>query len=671
MDRNTYPEALAAFYIDTGADHKRPTKKAKKKFWRRFLPSLRAFTLGELVVVIVIIGILASISVAGFSFAADRAQSFSAKTSAQSVARQVAAMYTFDTSQKLGDIFDEAHARGDFVDLNVFLVDINGNQVDSAGDTSITADWDAFFSAGAQVRVCNAANWSADISPVGVLSGSLQPSKTWYATDGVKGCDGPLIDGALPAAPSLSAYPGDTLVSATISGVLASDEVSDLEYSTDGGTTWTSVGLAQTFMLTGLQNDVPVSIVVRAENILGHGPVSNTVTVTPFVPQWIQLGVPTAFSGTDGMVSGLGFGFEARLSADGTRFVAGGNDHTHGGDRHGLYIYDLDATSGTWQLSSDRIPSDEYAAMALDISGDGTTIVGASHYTNTVEIWDEMSDGTWASVAKFSCADLTPYCSGARPEFGYRARISDDGSTVAVLSQYDMILLRRDGASFEHMFNIGLDYWGGEGLLGMALSADGETVILGSPNNGALVLEHEGLDTLVSMAPYFRHPDGDTSIFRIHRGYLQVHGSIDMAHPCCWSSSFHSEQVDISNDGSRIAVGRLGQDVKVYDRGVSAWELEVTLAPSTSSKSSFAYAVALSGDGASVVASRPSVATSFVFEDSGVTWEPVHDSISTSSGETVGLSDDGETLLLAHDGDGFAWDGWSTGGAITVFTDPY
>ena len=107
---------------------------------------------------------------------------------------------------------------------------------------------------------------------------------------------------AVPGAPSnLVATAGDASVSVafTLSTFVSGSEATNLEFSTDGGRTWTARSPASTaspIVVTGLANGVQVLVQLRAVNAVGAGSASRTVSAVPrTVP-----GAPTGLSALPG-----------------------------------------------------------------------------------------------------------------------------------------------------------------------------------------------------------------------------------------------------------------------------------------------------------------------------------------------------------------------------------
>ena len=109
----------------------------------------------------------------------------------------------------------------------------------------------------------------------------------------------------LPGAPSLSApTSADGAAQLTwAAGSNGGSDITDYEYRLDGSGGWTSLGTAVTSgSISGLTNGQTYSVEVRAVNILGGGPASNSVNVTPAVVDTDSDGVTDAqeaINGTD------------------------------------------------------------------------------------------------------------------------------------------------------------------------------------------------------------------------------------------------------------------------------------------------------------------------------------------------------------------------------------
>jgi large repetitive protein len=143
---------------------------------------------------------------------------------------------------------------------------------------------------GYEYRVGSGA-WTAGgtTSPVVVtgLANDVEVSITLRATStvGNSAASAPVLVtpvGAPEAPTDLVATPGDTEVSiAFTEAVDNGSAVTDYEYAVDGGE-WTSAATATSpVVVTGLTNDVEVSIALRAVNSIGAGDASDPVTATP------------------------------------------------------------------------------------------------------------------------------------------------------------------------------------------------------------------------------------------------------------------------------------------------------------------------------------------------------------------------------------------------------
>jgi titin len=104
-----------------------------------------------------------------------------------------------------------------------------------------------------------------------------------------------------PASPSIALTPGNGSISVAFTlGVDGGSPVSSIEFSLDGGTTWTSSGtLSSPFTISGLNNGTAYAVQVRADNAIGNGSPSLTASTTPrTVP-----GAPSAVSAVSNSAS--------------------------------------------------------------------------------------------------------------------------------------------------------------------------------------------------------------------------------------------------------------------------------------------------------------------------------------------------------------------------------
>lgn len=98
-----------------------------------------------------------------------------------------------------------------------------------------------------------------------------------------------VVPGFVPSAPTaLVATPGDASASiAFTAGAAGTMPIDNYEYSTDGGTSWTTLSPAVTtspVSVTGLTNGTAYSIQLRAVSAVGPSSASTAVSVTPVAP---------------------------------------------------------------------------------------------------------------------------------------------------------------------------------------------------------------------------------------------------------------------------------------------------------------------------------------------------------------------------------------------------
>lgn len=634
----------------------------------------RAFTLVELIVVIVIVGILAAIAVVGFSATVDRTQAESAETSALSVSRQMAALVALDRSADLQDHFDSAHSSGDFSNLTIYLVDSSGMEMDMPGDAVRDVDWDLVLSTGGRVRVCNSAGWSADMAPLGDGPSGPAAYVNWRVSSGVEGCDGGVatLVTAPPSTPTLSVTPNDGFVTVSVGGFSPSEEVSSIYYSLDGGLTWLNSGNVTPFDISPLPNGTPVTIVVQLENELGFSSSSPSVTVIPAEP-FFETVMTSAVTSPITNSNVAGFGAGAVLSGDGKSFVTG---YRNGSSTDFLFVYTLDESTNAWVRRGNDIPTTDFAHRNLAISTDGERVIAADHTTKAISVWDyNESTGLWDASAGPRCSDTTLNCVFVS-NFGERMATSPDGTKIGMMIDGTLFLFERDPSTGSYVETASKSV-GTAALSGFDMSADGEMVVMSTINNSL------GVATWVRSGSTFNLSGTPMAVpnYRSHPA-LDIDG----------------EQVALSADGTRLIVGSYEQNATVYTRVGSAWSpLGAPVATSASAMqaegfdgvangSTRGYTVDISADGTTIAVGAPkgfaysmagegyNFGWTALYDWSGVSWEPVYDALRTGDihyasgyGESISLSDDGGSVLVARDGDGFDI-GFSMSGSVIVYS---
>ena len=642
---------------------------------RRQRRAHRAFTLVELIITIVIVGVLAAIAVVGFSATVNRTQAESAETSALSVSRQMAALTALDRSTDLQDHFDAAHSSGDFDSLSIHLVDGSGAELDIPGDTTRDVDWDVALGAGGRVRVCNSAGWSADIAPMGDGLSGPAAYTNWRVSSGVEGCDGgaAILVTAPPSTPTLSVTPNDGFVTVSVGGFSPSEEVSSIYYSLDGGLTWLNSGNVAPFDISPLPNGTPVTITVQLENELGFSMPSPAVTVVPAEP-FFETVMTSAVTSPITSSSVAGFGAEAMLSGDGKSFVTG---YRNGSSTDFLFVYTLDESTNAWVRRGNDIPTTDFAHRNLAISTDGARVIAADHLTRAISVWDyNEATGLWAVSVGPRCSDTTFYCAFVS-NFGERMATSPDGTKIGMMIDRTLFLFERDPSTGSYV-ETASKYVGTTELSGFDMSADGEMVVMST------------IDNSLGVATWVR----SGSTFNLSGTPLPA-----PSHRPLGGYDIDGEQVALSADGSRLIVGSYEQNATVYTRVGSAWSpLGAPVATSTSAMqaegfdgvangSTRGYTVDISADGSTIAVGAPkglaysmagegyNFGWTALYDWSGVSWEPVYDALRTGDihyasgyGESVSLSDDGGSVLVARDGDGFDVGGVSMSGSVIVYS---
>ena len=144
----------------------------------------KAFTLVELIIVIVLVGILAAISIVGYQSVVDRAEEASAKTSLQSADRELRAMMAFNTVGGVDPGFPSMSTPAGTVSLyhgplnielasyNVSLIDCDSSVFASAGDViaydvegDATRDWQMTLSGSATQPAYDFKAFSGCVAP--------------------------------------------------------------------------------------------------------------------------------------------------------------------------------------------------------------------------------------------------------------------------------------------------------------------------------------------------------------------------------------------------------------------------------------------------------------------------------------------------------------------------
>jgi prepilin-type N-terminal cleavage/methylation domain-containing protein len=420
--------------------------------------SRRGFSLAELVVAVIIIGVLATLAFMAFRAITDRADLKKQETRSQALLKEAKALYVQKVYQDPSYTFQQAltDAVADLPPYNTnstALTDghfaLGGTPVFQGSNSWIlTVDTGPSVYSGAPndivMKVQNdtlyiASATTASPTSKGVFglvsrTGAVQ---TWIAECSASTCD---VDSALSGPPSSGGYGNGTTtpiapLAPTISSITPANAqltvafqapasagtsaITNYEYSTDNGTTWVTPSPAVTatpVVITGLTNGTTYQVMIRAVNASGSGQSSTATSATPSTAP----GAPTGVTGTSGQSTQVPVSWTAPVSTGGaaiTSYTAtaspGGATCTSAGTSctvTGLsngtsYTFTVRATNAAGTSSASSASA---AATPSTAPGAPTGVTGTSGQSAQVPV-------SWTAPVSTGGAAITSYTATASP----------------------------------------------------------------------------------------------------------------------------------------------------------------------------------------------------------------------------------------------------------------
>jgi prepilin-type N-terminal cleavage/methylation domain-containing protein len=471
----------------------------------------RGFTLVELVVVILIVGILAAVGIVAHDQVTSRAHRAAAQANLHQVTTAVIAAATDQgtdviTREMVLEVMS-ASSNGAVVDglqgdgwvlgradqspalAGEFAVgfDHHDGQVTDTGTRAAlvvaTGDGDllaqVFTTAGAGPVVPA----EAGVTPEIVLGGTPGGSTSPVLSDGSITVPVPPV----PAPAGVTADPGDGAVTVSWTPVPGATSYTVTATPLEGGAPVTVTTTAPPVEVDGLVNGATYLVAVTATVDARASRASDPVVVTPTVPA--SPVDPAKLLAADG-AEGDRFGYAIAIDGD-TVVVGAYGDDDKGSDSGSAYVFVRDG--GTWTQQAKLVPADgaasDWFGWAVAIDGD-TVVVGAygddDKGTNSGSAYVFVrTGGTWTQQAK-----LVPADGAANDYFGYAVAV--DADTIVVGAHYDddkgadsgsAYVFTRTGATWTQQAKLTAAGGAAGDWFGWAVAVDGDTVVVGAPDD--------------------------------------------------------------------------------------------------------------------------------------------------------------------------------------------
>jgi hypothetical protein len=209
-------------------------------------------------------------------------------------------------------------------------------------------------------------------------------------------------ENTVPGAPIITfIVPGDQELIINFSAPSdGGSSISDYLYSINGGISFTSSGFTSSpITITGLLNNVPYQISIKAVNSIGAGNASNTVSGTPSTTNqgWSELGNFTSLYTTTGTIRVVNYNQTLNK-------VYAAGDFTNSGGYQFVAVYDI--TSNVWSELGNINPIigavGSIRALVFDTNNDvyiggdfrnqSNGVVFVAKYTNSTGQWSELGN---------------------------------------------------------------------------------------------------------------------------------------------------------------------------------------------------------------------------------------------------------------------------------------
>lgn len=558
---------------------------------------LRGFTLIELIVVILVLGMLAALAVVGYTQVTDRGQGARAQTNLRNLAMAVMVdatlegARTLDRPLVLGAL--DAHMGVDVVDgLDAAATWVVGGAQDAP---AVLDEFAVGFDDGDRVPQdtggCRAAavTWAGGASYARIIA--LPPcvgdGTAGQVPDGTTPADVladptivvPVLDGGsvTPPAPgvvdlNVSAYPGDRTATIRWDAAPGATGYTVVLVPANGGTPVSAPAATSPATISSLVNGTVYMATVTAHLPGGQTTVSDPVAVVPSPAPSAEAaaaGSPLWFD-----AGGFAGHFGADVAIDGSTAVVSALSTSLNSWRGRAYVFEKQGAG--WVYTQELIPAagrevSRYAAAQVAISGD-TILVSASEHTGggLVYVYTKTA-GTWSEQAQLSSPGATFFGS----------RVAIDGDLVLV-SAVDATTVpgtvypfTRTGTTWSPEAPIQASAPAAYDGFGTGLAIDSTTAVIGAPDM----------------------PSGD-AVYVLTRaaGRWSIATTLTPANPA--ADDAYGYAVDI--DGRTVVVGapsvaRATDAAYVYTGTGATWSLQAKL-PTPTSSVMFGSTVAVDGD---------------------------------------------------------------------------
>jgi prepilin-type N-terminal cleavage/methylation domain-containing protein len=631
----------------------------------------RGFTLVELVVVILIVGILAAVGIVAHDQVTSRAHRAAARANLHQVTTAVIAAATDQGTDVItrqmvlevmsassnGAVVDGLHGDGwvlglkdqspalagefavgfDHHDGQVTDTGVRGALVVATGDGDLLAQ--VFTTAGAGPVVPA----EAGVTPEIVLGGTPGGSTSPVLSDGSITVPVPPV----PAPAGVTAEPGDGAVTVSWTPVPGATSYTVTATPLEGGAPVTVTTPAPPVEVAGLVNGATYLVAVTATVDARASQASDPVVVTPTVPA--SPVDPAKLLAADGAASD-NFGYAVAIDGD-TVVVGADGDDDKGTNSGSAYVFTR--TGATWTQQAKLVPADgdvsDWFGYAVAVDGD-TVVVGAhgdddkGTYSGSAYVF-VRTGGTWTQQAKLVPAD------GTEGDW-FGVSVAVDGDTVVVGAYGDddkgadsgsVYVFTRTGATWTQQAKLLAADGAAYDYFGYAVAVDADTVVVGARYD-----DDKGADS------------GSVYVFtRTGRTWTQ---QAKLTAADGTAGDYFGEAVAV--DADTIVVGAYYDDDKgdnsgsayVFVRTGGTWTQQAKLtAPDGTAGDYFGWAVAVDGDTVVVGAygdddKGDNSGSAYVFVRTGATWTQ-------------------QAKLTAPDGTAGDWFGWAVavdGGTVVV-----
>jgi prepilin-type N-terminal cleavage/methylation domain-containing protein len=468
----------------------------------------RGFTLVELVVVILIVGVLAAVGIVAHDQVTSRAHRAAAQANLHQVTTAVIAAATDQGTDVItremvlevmsassnGAVVDGLHGDGwvlgradqspalagefavgfDHHDGQVTNDGVRAALVVATGDGDLLAQ--VFTTAGAGPVVPA----EAGVTPEIVLGGTPGGSTSPVLSDGSITVPVPPV----PAPAGVTADPGDGAVTVSWTPVPGATSYTVTATPLEGGAPVVRMAPAPPVEVDGLVNGATYLVAVTATVDARASQASDPVVVTPTVPA--SPVDPAKLLAADGASSDY-FGYAVAIDGD-TVVVGAYQDGDKGIGSGSAYVFTR--TGGTWTQQAKLVPADgaAYDRFGSAVAVDADTIVVGAYgdddkgtYSGSAYVFTRTG-GTWTQQAK-----LVPADGAASDYFGYAVAVDADTIVVGAYKDDDKgsasgsayVFTRTGGTWTQQAKLVPADGTAGD-YFGFAVAVDADTIVVGA-----------------------------------------------------------------------------------------------------------------------------------------------------------------------------------------------